>query len=121
MPQNKSLARQVFPPGLVGDLMYKATQLIPMNAFAPRQMQPPMQGTPMGMPQAQVGAPQIPNPQMHMMPPNPGVMPQQMPQNQGPMNAGPMIHPPQMNQPGMMPPQQMPPAQNAFALRNVRY
>jgi hypothetical protein len=31
MAENKLLARQVFPPGLAGDLMYRASQMIPLN------------------------------------------------------------------------------------------
>lgn len=125
---DKSLARQVFPPGLVGDLLYKASQMMPMNAFAGRMQAPPqqMQGQmPQQMPQRPMpgqqmynpdagsfGAPQMQHPPMQM-PPN---MPQQM--------GGPRLMPPNMAQPGMQPQLQnvqMPPNQNIFSQRMARY
>jgi hypothetical protein len=37
MAENKLLARQVFPPGLAGDLMYRASQMIPLNPMGALQ------------------------------------------------------------------------------------
>lgn len=121
---DKSLARQVFPPGLVGDLIYKASQMMPqMNAFASRmlpQPQPIQQQAPMAAPQ-QVQAGMQPNPDM--MPPQPGIM--QRTANPGIQQGGqfaPQMHPGimPMQQPQMLP-ANLPPNQNIFSQRMARY
>ena len=125
---DKSLARQVFPPGLVGDLIYRASQMMPqMNAFASRMMpqpQPIQQQPPMAAPQqVQAGQQMQPNPDM--MPQQPAIM--QRPADPGIQQGGQFA--PQMH-PGIMPMQQpqpqmqqvgLPPNQNIFSQRMVRY
>lgn len=107
---DKSLARQVFPPGLVGDLMYKASQMMPMNAFAQRmlpQQQPIQQQQPIAAPQ-----------QGAQMQPQPGMMPQQgIMQQQQPGG----VHPGLLQQPMQPQPVAMQPNQNIFASRMARY
>jgi len=50
MAENKSLARQVFPPGLAGDLMYRASQMIPLNPMSALQDGQIAQRNPQEMP-----------------------------------------------------------------------
>lgn len=50
MAENKLLARQVFPPGLAGDFMYRASQMIPLNPMGALQDGQIAQRNPQEMP-----------------------------------------------------------------------